>query len=186
MADAEAGRYKAVSLATVRTDGSIGTAWSDGETPVVIGAVALLHKRLVRRERGGGGGVEHLFIATADDDGQDGPGAFVPHGLATVTPLTDPRTHTGYNYNSTKIAGFTGITLEAWSSNNRTGRLGLIAFDQSNNQIQAARVGSQVAAGGTYTIGSAWAWTRIGGATTITLAKGVDMNQLALGLAVSF
>jgi predicted alpha-1,2-mannosidase len=61
------------------------------------------------------------FIATADDDGQDGPGAFVPHGLATVTPLTNPRSHTGYDYNSTKIAGFTGITLGGVGGNGAGG-----------------------------------------------------------------
>ena len=61
------------------------------------------------------------FIATSDDDGQDGPGAFVPHGLATVTPLTNPRSHTGYDYNSTKIAGFTGITLGGVGGNGAGG-----------------------------------------------------------------
>ena len=76
-------------------------------------------------------------------------------------------------YDNTTGGSFTGISLTAWQASNETGRTGIIAFDQTNNQFQAARVGSQAAGGGTYTIGSAWSWTRIGAGTSITLAKGV-------------
>lgn len=75
-------------------------------------------------------------------------------------------------YDNTTGGSFTGISLTAWQNNNETGRTGIIAFDQTNNQFQAARVGSQ-ASGGTYTIGSAWSWTRIGAGTSVTLAQGV-------------
>lgn len=61
------------------------------------------------------------FIATEDDFGQDGPGAFTPHGLAKVTPLTSPRSHVGYDYNSTQMAGFTGITLDGVGGNGAGG-----------------------------------------------------------------
>src|SRR3990170_6849286 len=76
-------------------------------------------------------------------------------------------------YDNTTGGSFTNIKLTVWQASNQTGRTGIVAYDQTNNQFQAARVGSQVAAGGTYTIGSAWSWGRVGAATTLTLAKGV-------------
>ena len=77
-------------------------------------------------------------------------------------------------YDNTTGGSFTNIKLTVWQNNDQSGRTGICAFDQTNNQFQAARVGSQAAAGGTYTLGvAAWSWTRIGAATTITLAKGV-------------
>ncbi|MDQ7992557.1 MAG: glycoside hydrolase family 92 protein, partial [Propionicimonas sp.] len=61
------------------------------------------------------------FVATEDDFGQDGPGAFVPHGIAKITPLSNPRSHTGYDYNSTAIKGFTAITLDGVGGNGAGG-----------------------------------------------------------------
>ncbi|SNS59892.1 alpha-1,2-mannosidase, putative [Micrococcales bacterium KH10] len=61
------------------------------------------------------------FIGTEDDFGQDGPGAFVPNGLAKVTPLTSPRSHVGYDYDSTIMRGFTGITLDGVGGNGAGG-----------------------------------------------------------------
>jgi len=75
-------------------------------------------------------------------------------------------------YDNTTGGSFTNIKLTAWQNSNQTGRTGIVAYDQTNNQFQAARVGSQ-ASGGTYTIGSAWSWGRVGAATTLTLAQGV-------------
>ena len=76
-------------------------------------------------------------------------------------------------FSNTTGGSFTNIKLTVWQNNNQTGRTGICAYDQTNNQFQAARVGSQAASGGTYTIGSAWSWGRVGAATTLTLAKGV-------------
>ena len=75
-------------------------------------------------------------------------------------------------YDNTTGGSFTNIKLTVWQANNQTGRTGIVAYDQTNNQFQVARVGSQ-ASGGTYTIGSAWSWGRVGAATTLTLAQGV-------------
>ena len=75
-------------------------------------------------------------------------------------------------YDNTTGGSFTNIKLTIWQASNQTGRTGIVAYDQTNNQFQAARVGSQ-ASGGTYTIGSAWSWGRVGAATTLTLAQGV-------------
>ncbi|HWJ85602.1 MAG TPA: glycoside hydrolase domain-containing protein, partial [Cellulomonas sp.] len=52
------------------------------------------------------------FISTQDDYGQDGPGAYTPHGLAKITPLTGSRNHVGYNYSSSTFQGFTSTTLD--------------------------------------------------------------------------
>ncbi|MFF6955544.1 glycoside hydrolase domain-containing protein [Streptomyces sp. NPDC008317] len=53
------------------------------------------------------------FVSTAGDDGNDLPGAEAPHSLAKVNPLTTPgRNHTGYDYNESRIAGFTATNLD--------------------------------------------------------------------------
>ncbi|WP_162683988.1 glycoside hydrolase domain-containing protein [Streptomyces populi] len=53
------------------------------------------------------------FVSTAGDDGNDLPGAQAPHGLAKVNPLTTPdRSHSGYDYDEDRIAGFTATNLD--------------------------------------------------------------------------
>ncbi|MFF2277360.1 GH92 family glycosyl hydrolase [Agromyces sp. NPDC058126] len=52
------------------------------------------------------------FIGTEGDHGQDGPGAFAPYGLATVTPTTTPGNHVGYEYTAESLRGFTNIALD--------------------------------------------------------------------------
>lgn len=52
------------------------------------------------------------FIGTEGDHGQDGPGAFAPYGLATVTPTTTPGNHVGYEYTADTLRGFTNIALD--------------------------------------------------------------------------
>ncbi|GAA4739844.1 glycoside hydrolase family 92 protein [Nocardioides endophyticus] len=53
------------------------------------------------------------FMSTQGDNGQNLPGAQVPHGLAKPNPMTSPgRTHSGYDYAQGKIAGFTLTNLD--------------------------------------------------------------------------
>lgn len=53
------------------------------------------------------------FMATQGDNGQNIPGAQVPHGLAKPNPMTAPgRTHSGYDYAQSKIKGFTLTNLD--------------------------------------------------------------------------
>ncbi|WP_284291650.1 glycoside hydrolase domain-containing protein [Luteimicrobium album] len=52
------------------------------------------------------------FIGTEGDHGQDGPGAFAPYGLATVTPTTTNGNHVGYEYTSDTLLGFTNVALD--------------------------------------------------------------------------
>lgn len=52
------------------------------------------------------------FIGTQGDHGQDGPGAFAPYGLATVTPTTTSGNHVGYEYTSGTLLGFTNVALD--------------------------------------------------------------------------
>jgi len=53
------------------------------------------------------------FVSTAEDDGNDMPGAQAPNGLAKVNPMTVPgRNHTGYDYTQTNIAGFTNTNID--------------------------------------------------------------------------
>ncbi len=56
-----------------------------------------------------------LFVCTADDHGQLDPSATVPFGMVKLGPDTEPRGHSGYNYNADKLLGF---------SHNRVGGVG--------------------------------------------------------------
>ncbi|NDV64709.1 glycoside hydrolase domain-containing protein [Bacteroides sp. 224] len=47
-----------------------------------------------------------LFIGTAGDNGQVDPAACVPYGMVRVCPDMVPRSHVGYDYNITRISGF--------------------------------------------------------------------------------
>lgn len=53
------------------------------------------------------------FMSTQGDNGQNIPGAQVPHGLAKPNPMTAPgRTHSGYDYAQGNIRGFTTTNLD--------------------------------------------------------------------------
>ncbi|KQW48499.1 hypothetical protein ASC77_07020 [Nocardioides sp. Root1257] len=53
------------------------------------------------------------FMSTQGDNGQNIPGAQVPHGLAKPNPMTSPgRTHSGYDYAQSSIRGFTLSNLD--------------------------------------------------------------------------
>lgn len=53
------------------------------------------------------------FMSTQSDNGQNLPGAQVPHGLAKPNPMTSPgRTHSGYDYAQGNIRGFTLTNLD--------------------------------------------------------------------------
>ncbi|MBE5033844.1 glycoside hydrolase domain-containing protein [Gallalistipes aquisgranensis] len=56
----------------------------------------------------GARGIDHadLFVATAGDHGQNDPSATVPYGMVRVGPDTDPRSHSGYNYEKNTLLGF--------------------------------------------------------------------------------
>lgn len=47
-----------------------------------------------------------LFIGTAGDNGQVDPAACVPYGMVRICPDCVPRSHSGYDYEVTKINGF--------------------------------------------------------------------------------
>lgn len=53
------------------------------------------------------------FMSTQSDNGQNIPGAEVPHGLAKPNPMTSPgRSHSGYDYAQSNIKGFTLTNLD--------------------------------------------------------------------------
>lgn len=53
------------------------------------------------------------FMSTQGDNGQNLPGAQVPHALAKPNPMTSPgRTHSGYDYAQRNIRGFTLTNLD--------------------------------------------------------------------------
>lgn len=55
------------------------------------------------------------FVATAVDNGQQFPGAVSPYGIVKLSPDTYPHVnddHAGYDYNASKIAGFSHTRIE--------------------------------------------------------------------------
>lgn len=70
------------------------------------------------------------FVSTEDDFGQDLPGAQAPHGLAKVNPLTmSGRSHTGYDYAQTSIAGFTHTNLDGVGGSGAGGDILVVPTD---------------------------------------------------------
>ena len=52
------------------------------------------------------------FVSTEDDFGQDLPGAEAPNSIVKINPMTTPgRSHSGYDYAESRIAGFTHTDL---------------------------------------------------------------------------
>ena len=47
----------------------------------------------------------NMFMGSSGDNGQLAPGATVPFGVICVCPDSDPNTHAGYNYETTKVTG---------------------------------------------------------------------------------
>jgi len=81
---------------------------------VVILLFTFVHKQGVAQS-----GIDYadLFICTAGDHGQLDPAATAPFGMIKLGPDTDPINHSGYNYDATKIKGF---------SHNRVGGTGCL------------------------------------------------------------
>lgn len=53
------------------------------------------------------------FVSTEDDYGQDLPGAEAPNSIVKINPMTTPnRSHSGYDYDSNQITGFTHTNLD--------------------------------------------------------------------------
>ena len=48
----------------------------------------------------------NLYIGTANDYGQMSPGACVPYSQIQVCPDSKPRQHPGYDYEVSRISGF--------------------------------------------------------------------------------
>ncbi|MFT4084041.1 MAG: glycoside hydrolase family 92 protein [Nocardioides sp.] len=72
------------------------------------------------------------FMSTQGDDGQNLPGAQVPHGLAKPNPMTAPsRSHTGYDYSQSQIKGFTLSNLDGVGGSGAGGDLLVVPTYQS-------------------------------------------------------
>ena len=64
-----------------------------------------------------------LFICTAGDHGQLDPSATVPFGMIKLGPDTDPGNHSGYDFNSKKISGFSHNRISGTGCNGAGGNL---------------------------------------------------------------
>lgn len=54
----------------------------------------------------------NLFMGTSGDHGQLSPAGSLPFGMVKLGPETDPTNHSGYNYDATKIKGFSHNRIE--------------------------------------------------------------------------
>jgi predicted alpha-1,2-mannosidase len=63
------------------------------------------------------------FIGSAGDHGQLSPAATLPFGMVKLGPETDPGNHSGYDYNSKKIRGFTHNRIEGTGCNGAGGNI---------------------------------------------------------------
>ncbi len=67
-----------------------------------------------------------LFICTAGDHGQLDPSATVPFGMIKLGPDTDPGNHSGYDFNSVKISGFSHNRIGGVGCNGAGGNLRIL------------------------------------------------------------
>lgn len=79
----------------------------------------------------GGGPLRRVdpFIGTAGDHGQVDPAACVPYGMVRVGPDTDPRTHSGYDYDQTRLSGISVNRLSGVGCKGNGGNLSLLPSD---------------------------------------------------------
>jgi len=68
----------------------------------------------------------NLFICTAGDNGQLDPSATVPFGMIKLGPDTDPGNHSGYDFNSPKISGFSHNRIGGVGCNGAGGNLRIL------------------------------------------------------------
>ena len=66
-----------------------------------------------------------LFMGTAGDNGQVDPAACVPYGMVRVCPDSDPRSHAGYDYDVTKISGFSVNRISGIGCNGTGGNISI-------------------------------------------------------------
>ncbi|MCL3780571.1 glycoside hydrolase family 92 protein [Prolixibacteraceae bacterium JC049] len=74
--------------------------------------------------------VEYIdpFICTGGDRGQTDVAAAVPFGMAKPCPDSDPINHSGYNFNSDKILGFSNTRFSGVGCKGTGGNLRLLPF----------------------------------------------------------
>ncbi len=92
-----------------------------------------------------------LFISTADDCGQNDPAATVPYGMVKVSPDTDPKSHGGYNYESTQLMGISVNRINGTGCVGAGGNLRLLPRTDNNPYIFLHK-GTEKANPGYYTV----------------------------------
>ena len=92
-----------------------------------------------------------VFIGTADDFGQNDPGATIPYGMVKVSPDTDPKNHGGYNYENTQLMG---ISVNRISGTGCSGAGGNLRFlpRTDNHPYVFLHKGTEKATPGYYTV----------------------------------
>ena len=75
----------------------------------------------------------NLFMGTAGDHGQTDPAACIPYGMIRVCPDTNPRSHSGYDYNETRISGISVNRLSGVGCKGNGGNLSILPSDGSSD-----------------------------------------------------
>lgn len=76
----------------------------------------------------------NLFMGTAGDHGQVDPAACVPYGMVRIAPDCNPRSHSGYDYDITKITGFSINRLSGIGCGGAGGNINILPA-QENDKI---------------------------------------------------
>lgn len=88
----------------------------------------------------------NLFICTSGDHGQLDPSATVPFGMIKLGPDTDPENHSGYDYEATKIAGFSHNRIGGVGCTGAGGNLRILpAIGELNSKSQSIRKKTEIA-----------------------------------------
>jgi len=88
----------------------------------------------------------NLYMGTADDYGQMTPGACMPYSQVQVCPDSKPRQHPGYDYEVTRISGFSVNRLSGVGGSGCGGNVSLMP-DETGEDVHLIKSTEQASPG---------------------------------------
>lgn len=93
----------------------------------------------------------NVFLGTSGDHGQMSPAASFPFSMMSISPQTNPHTHTGYEYYAKEYNGFTHTRIEGVGCKGSGGNILIRPFLQ-NDYSKTLTKKSQTASPGSYAV----------------------------------
>ena len=137
--------FSAIGLAKVIHDISMRMAAKGLSIVGVALAAMLLQGNAVASAQGVLDKV-NLYIGTANDYGQMTPGATVPYGQIQVCPDSKPRQHPGYDYEESRISGFSINRLSGVGGSGCGGNVSIMP-DVSGDDVRIDKATEKAAPG---------------------------------------